>query len=129
MITEPDEKSDQLANRVIGASIEVHRILGPGFLESTYEEALCVELGLRSIPFERQVPVGILYKDVEIAQGRLDVLVAGNLIVELKTVEQLAPIHEAQVISYLKTTGRHLALLINFNVTVLKNGLKRVILS
>jgi GxxExxY protein len=127
MITEPDEKSDQLANRVIGAAIEVHRILGPGFLESTYEEALCVELGLRSIPFERQVPVGILYKDVEIAQGRLDVLVAGNLIVELKTVEQLAPIHEAQVISYLKTTGRHLALLINFNVTVLKNGLKRVI--
>jgi len=129
MNIEPDEGLDQLARAVIGAAIEVHRILGPGFLESIYEEALCVELRLRSIPFQRQVPVGIVYKGVEIGQNRLDLVVAGSLIVELKTVEKLAPIHDAKSISYLKATGHHLALLINFNVMVLKDGIKRIVLS
>jgi GxxExxY protein len=125
----PDEKLDQLARQVIGAAIEVHRILGPGFLESVYEEALCVELKLREIPFARQVTFGVKYKDERIGEGRLDLLIADMLIVELKTVEQIAPIHIAQAISYLKTTGRRLALIINFNVPVLKQGIKRVILS
>jgi GxxExxY protein len=119
MVNEPDEELDRLAHEVIGAAIEVHRILGPGFLESVYEEALCVELRLLTIPFERQVPVPVIYKGVEIGQGRLDLLVRGKLVVEIKTVETLAPIHKAQAISYLKAIGLQLALLINFNTLVL----------
>ncbi|MGD0139148.1 MAG: GxxExxY protein [Tepidisphaeraceae bacterium] len=129
MSTEPDEELDRLAHEVIGAAIEVHRILGPGFLESIYEEALCVELKLRAIPFQRQVTVRVVYKGVAIGQGRLDLLVHGKLIVEIKTVETLAPIHTAQSISYLKATGHQLALLINFNAAILKDGIKRIILS
>lgn len=129
MNTEPDEELDRVANEVIGAAIEVHRTLGPGFLESVYEEALCVELTLRQIPFQRQVPVAVLYKGAAIGQTRLDLLVHGKLIVEIKTVEALAPIHKAQSISYLKATGHRLALLINFNSTFLKDGIKRIILS
>jgi GxxExxY protein len=129
MDPEPDESLDRLANEVIGAAIEVHRTLGPGFLESVYEEALCVELKLRKIPCERQVPVPVVYKGVAIGQGRLDLLVDGRLIVEIKTVEALAPIHKAQSISYLKATGYRLALLINFNAAFLKDGIKRIILS
>jgi GxxExxY protein len=129
MNTEPDEELDRLAREVIGAAIEVHRILGPGFLESVYEEALCVELRLRTIPFQRQVPVPIVYKGVAIGQDRLDLLVQGKLIVEIKTVETLAPIHKAQAISYLKATGHILALLINFNTAVLKDGIKRIVCS
>jgi GxxExxY protein len=126
---EPDDMVDQLARQVIGAAIEVHRILGPGFLESVYEEALCVELRLRGIPFARQVAFGVKYKDERIGEGRLDLLISDMLVVELKTVDQIAPIHIAQALSYLKTTGRTLALIINFNVPVLKQGIKRVILS
>ncbi|MGD0388111.1 MAG: GxxExxY protein [Tepidisphaeraceae bacterium] len=129
MNTEPDRELDRLAHEVIGAAIEVHRILGPGFLESMYEEALCVELKLRAIPFQRQVAVPVVYKGVAIGQGRLDLLVQGELIVEIKTVEALAPIHTAQAISYLKATGHQLALLINFNAAILKDGIKRIILS
>jgi GxxExxY protein len=103
--------------------------LGPGFLESIYEEALCVELTLRRIAFQRQVPVPIFYKGAAIGQGRLDLLVQGKLVVEIKTVESLAPIHSAQAISYLKATGHQLALLINFNSAVLKDGIKRIIRS
>jgi GxxExxY protein len=109
--------------------MEVHRILGPGFLESIYEEALCVELGLRSVSFQRQVPLPLIYKGVAIGQSRLDLLVQTKLIVEIKTVDTLAPIHKAQAISYLKATGYQLALLINFNAALLKDGIKRVILS
>jgi GxxExxY protein len=124
---EPDGNLDRLVHEVIGAAIEVHRILGPGYLESVYEEALVVELRIRGIPFQRQVPIPLIYKGEPIGEGRLDLLVRGELIVEIKTVEVLAPIHKAQAISYLKATGHRLALLINFNSTVLKDGIKRII--
>jgi len=126
---EPDEVLDQLARDVIGAAIEVHRILGPGFLESVYEKALSIELKLRGIPFKRQLSLGVQYKGERVGEGRMDILVKDALIVELKTVDSLAPIHKAQTISYLKATGLKLALLINFNVPVLKEGIKRIILS
>src|SRR5262245_30369798 len=126
---EPGPELDQLASTVIGAAIEVHRVLGPGFLESVYEEALAVELKLRGIPFGRQVPVAVDYKGHRVGEGYLDLLIKEELVIELKAVEALAPVHTAQVISYLKTTGLLLGLLINFNVPVLKNGLKRIILS
>ena len=114
---------------MIGAAIEVHRVLGPGFLESVYEEAFCVELTARRIPFTRQIPAAVTYKGHQVGEHRLDVLVSGQLIVELKAVDELAPIHTAQLISYLKATGRRLGLLINFNVPVLKEGIKRIVLS
>ncbi|MDP2885542.1 MAG: GxxExxY protein [Ignavibacteria bacterium] len=126
---EPDEELDQLARDVIGAAIEVHRVLGPGFLESVYEEALGIELRLRGIPFKRQLSLGVQYKGERVGEGRMDILVKDALMVELKTVDSLAPIHKAQTISYLKATGLKLALLINFNVPVLKEGIKRIILS
>jgi GxxExxY protein len=97
------------------------------FLEAIYEEALVLELKLRGIPFERQVPIPVVYKGTTLGESRLDLLVGGSLIVELKTVEQLAPIHKAQAISYLKATGHSLALIINFNSPVLKEGIKRII--
>jgi len=115
-----------LAHRVIGAAIEVHRVLGPGYLESVYEEALCLEMEARGIPFVRQYPIGVDYKGGE---ARLDLLVGGILVVELKAVDALGPIHTAQVLSYLKATGRELALLINFNTVLLHKGIKRVVLS
>ena len=124
---EPNEKLDILANKVIGAAIEVHRKLGPGLLESHYEAALCIELELRGIPYERQPIIGLEFKGRPIGECRLDVLVCGDLIVELKAVDKIAPIHEAQVISYLKATKKKLALLLNFNVPVLKDGVRRFV--
>jgi GxxExxY protein len=126
---EPSLEVDELAHRVIGAAIEVHRALGPGYLESVYEEALIVELDIQTIPYERQVKIAVDYKDHKVGEGRLDLLVAKVLPVELKAVESLAPIHQAQLISYLKMTHLQLGLLINFNVPVLKLGIKRVIFS
>ena len=126
---EPSPALDRLARSVIGAAIEVHRILGPGLLETVYEEALCVELGLRSIPFARQPVVGVNYKGHPVGQSRLDLLVDDALVVELKAVDALNDIHKAQVISYLKMSGLQLGLLMNFNVTVLKDGIKRIIVS
>ena len=126
---EPDAETDRLAQEVIGAAIEVHRALGPGFLESLYEQAMSIELGLRGIAYQRQVPVAVNYKGHSIGESRLDLLVEGKLIVELKAVDQFAPIHTAQVMSYLKATGHQLGLLINFNVVRLKDGVKRVVLS
>jgi GxxExxY protein len=123
------EEISQLSGAVIGAAIEVHPLLGSGFLESVYEEALSVELQLRRIPFIRQPIVAVSYKGQQVGEGRLDLLVSNTLIVELKAVENLAPIHEAQVLSYLKMTGHPLALLMNFNVPILKNGIRRIILS
>ena len=119
---------EQLARNVIGAAIEVHRALGAGFLESVYEEALCIELDHKNIPYQRQYPIAVNYRDRSVGEGRLDLLVGEKLIVELKVIEAIAPIHMAQVISYLKTTGFNLALLINFNVPVLKDCIKRIIL-
>jgi GxxExxY protein len=126
---EPSSKVDQLAHQVIGAAIEVHRRLGPGLLESVYEEDLCIELEVRGGLFQRQLPIVVLYRGRPVGESRLDLLVGGVLIVELKAVDALVSIHEAQVISYLKATGLRLGLLINFNVELLKHGIKRVILS
>jgi len=123
----PGFVADDIAHEVIGAAIEVHRHLGPGFLESAYEAALCTELGLRRIPFARQKSVVLSYKGNPIGEGRLDLVVAGEVVVELKTVESFAPIHTAQLNSYLRLTGLHLGLLINFNVPVLRDGIRRIV--
>lgn len=125
---EPDSELDRLAHDVIGAAIEVHRCFGPGFLEEAYEKAFCLELETRNIPYKRQVAVTVTYRGQEISTGFLDILVADRLIIELKAVESLAPIHTAQAISYLRMTGHRLALLINFNVPVLRQGVRRIIL-
>ncbi len=117
------------ASAVLGAAIEVHRVLGPGFLESVYEEALDYELRDRSIAFVRQPPLGLTYKGRPVGDLRPDLLVADRLLVELKAVDQLAPIHVAQALSYLRATRLRLALLINFNVPVLLRGVRRVVLS
>jgi len=128
-VREPDVATDRVAREVIGAALEVHRTLGPGFLESVYEEAMCVELNLRSIPFERQRAISVAYKGHAVGEGRVDLLVREVVIVELKAVDVLAPIHSAQLLSYLKTIGLELGLLVNFNVPVLKEGIKRVVWS
>ncbi|MCW8138416.1 MAG: GxxExxY protein [Planctomycetota bacterium] len=128
-VREPDASTDVLAHAVIGAALEVHRLLGPGFLEEVYEEALCVELRLRGIPHERQKRVRVDYKGEPVGEGRIDLLVGNQLVVELKAVKAFAPIDRAKVISYRRLTGRHLALLINFHVPVLKDGIQRVVQS
>src|SRR5262249_32018932 len=120
---EPNSELDSLANAVIGAAIEVHRHLGPGYLEKVYEEALAVEFAMRQIPFERQKQMYVSYKGSRVGEDFLDFLVNGELVVELKAVESIAPIHKAQVISYLKATNLHLGLLLNFNVPILKDGI------
>jgi GxxExxY protein len=117
-----------LTGLVIGAAIDVHKALGPGLLESVYEECLCRELDLRKIPHERQKEIPIEYKGVKLSCGyRLDLLVAKTLIVELKACDKLQPINDAQVLTYLKLTGLKVGLLINFNVPTLKEGLKRLV--
>jgi GxxExxY protein len=119
---------NELTERVIGACIEIHRSLGPGLLESTYEECLCHELSLAGINFERQKPLPVHYKGVNLDCGyRLDLVVEQKLVIELKAVESLLPIHEAQLLTYLKLSGLTLGLLINFNVPVLKSGIKRIV--
>jgi len=125
---EPVSRQDEeLTTAVIGAAIEVHRVLGPGFLESIYRKALAYELSLRGIMVEQEKEILVPYKDVEIAGQRLDLLVGGRLIVELKCVEEFAPIHQAQLLSYLKTTGLRLGLLLNFKTQVLGDGIKRLV--
>jgi GxxExxY protein len=126
---QPSERIENLAYRVIGAAIEVHRVLGCGFLEEVYHKALIEEFIRREIPYRSEHPVRVLYKGRPVGEGKLDFLVGDSLIVELKAVQNLAPIHEAQVLSYLKMTNYPLALLINFNVPLLKDGIKRIILS
>jgi GxxExxY protein len=119
---------DELTDQVIGACIEVHRALGPGLLESAYEECLCHELSLRKLAFERQVPMPVAYKAVKLDCGyRLDIVVERRLVLELKTVETLLPIHQAQLLTYLKLSGMTYGLLVNFHVPVLKHGLKRIV--
>ncbi len=125
---ETKDKANELSKLVIGAAIEVHRHLGPGLLESTYEACLCRELELRGIAFERQVPLPVHYKGMEIdCAYKMDVRVDGLLIVELKSVGAIDPIHEAQLMTYLRLSQRWLGLLINFNVPVLKKGIKRLV--
>jgi len=120
---------NEITEKIIGAAIEVHKALGPGLLESAYEECLCRELTLRGMSFERQKALPIEYKGVKLDCGyRLDLLVAGVVVVEIKAVEVVQPIHEAQLLTYLRLGGWKLGLLINFNVPVLKDGIRRRIL-
>jgi len=126
---EPSAELDRLARQCIGSAIEVHRQLGPGYLEHIYEEALAIELTARGTSFKRQVQFAVDYKGNPVGTSRLDMLIGNRLILELKAVEQLNAVHKAQVISYLKATRLQLALLINFNVPVLRNGIQRIILT
>ncbi|SRR6266568_859255 len=123
--TESTEK-DPLTYAVIGAAMEVHRIIGPGLLESIYEEALAHELALRGLRCERQKAVEVIYKDIVIKGQRLDLLVEGSLVVEIKSVSTLPEVALAQTLSYLRTTGLKRALLINFGERLLKDGIKRI---
>jgi GxxExxY protein len=119
---------NDLTGQVIGAAIEVHKVLGPGLLESTYESCLCVELANRNIPYERQKEIPIDYKGTIVECGfRSDLIVDKRLIVELKARDDLLPIHEAQLLTYLKLMNIKVGLLINFNVIVLKDGIKRLV--
>ena len=118
---------NDLTGEVIGAAIEVHQALGPGLLESAYEECLCYELKLRRIDFERQVDLPIEYKGAKLdCAYRMDIVADEQLILELKSCENLQPIHQAQLLTYLKLTGLKVGLLINFNVPILKQGIKRL---
>jgi GxxExxY protein len=126
---EPDAELDGAARAVVDAALEVHRVLGPGFLESVYEKALDVELGVRGVSYERQRRVPLMYKSVDVGETRLDFLVAGRLIVELKACAGLLPIHMAQLFSYLKAANCSLGLLINFNERFLRQGIRRVVLT
>jgi GxxExxY protein len=120
---------NELTDAIIGTAMEVHRVLGPGLLESTYEMCLCRELSLRGIPFERQVPIPVEYKGVKLDCGyRADLVVDGTILVEIKAIDSLLAIHEAQLLSYLKLGGWQVGLLINFNVELLKHGLRRRVL-
>jgi len=119
----------ELTERIIGAAIEVHRGLGPGLLESAYQSCLAKEFELQKIPFEREVPVPVVYKGMQVdCSYRLDFLVDRKVVIEIKAVNAMAPIFEAQLITYLKLTGYPVGLLINFNVKLLKNGLLRRVL-
>jgi GxxExxY protein len=119
----------QITEAIIGGAIEVHRELGPGLLESAYEECFCHELHLRSLSFQRQVELPVAYKGLKLDCGyRLDVVVEDAVIVELKSIEQISPIHQAQLLTYLRLAGKKVGLLINFNVAVLKNGIVRRVL-
>ena len=117
---------NEVARRVLNAAIEVHRHLGPGYLESVYQAALEIELGLRGVNFERQATFRVEYKGREVGAGRIDLLAERSVIVEIKAVERLNEVHVAQALSYLKATGLPLALLINFNVPLLLRGVKRI---
>lgn len=118
---------NSVTEAIIGAAIEVHKALGPGLLESTYEVCLLHELGKRGLKVEKQVPIPVVYDTVRLDAGyRIDLLVEDEVIVELKAVDTLHPIHEAQLISYLKLSDKNVGLLINFNVRLLKNGIKRI---
>jgi GxxExxY protein len=120
---------EELTQAIIGAAIEVHRVLGPGLLESAYEECLCHELSLRGLAYERQVPLPVVYKGVRLDCGyRMDIVVEGRVVVELKTVETLLPVHEARLLTHLRLSSRRVGLLFNFNAETLKEGMKRRVL-
>ncbi len=122
-----ETQRDPLTESVLGAAIEVHRILGPGLLESAYEECLCHELSVKGLKFNRQVALAISYKGIKLDCGyRMDLVVDERLIIEIKTVDKILPIHEAQLLTYLKLTGIRTGLITNFNVPVLKDGIRRM---
>lgn len=121
------EQQNQLATAFLDIAFKVHRALGPGLLESCYEEVLAHELTKSRIPFERQVEVPILYEGISIGPGfRADLILAESVIVEIKSVEQLLPVHKKQLLTYLRLTGLHLGLLVNFNCSLLKEGITRI---
>src|SRR5687767_1092711 len=125
----PSAQRDPLTGRIIGAAIEVHRQLGPGLLESAYRECLCWELQHRGIAVEREIALPLVYKGVRVDAGyRLDLIVEGSVLIELKAVERLAPVHTAQAITYLKLSGLRVCLVMNFNASVLRDGIVRVVL-
>ena len=119
--------TEQVGSAVIGAAIEVHRSLGPGFLEKIYQEALCLELDARGIRYERERAIAVRYRDVAIPGQRIDLIVESCVLVELKAVTRVDVAHEAKVISYLRSTGLRLGLLLNFNLPTIKAGLKRIV--
>ena len=121
-----EENGDPLTYKIIGAAIEVHRVLGPGLLESLYEEALCIELEERNLRFERQKLLEIDYKGRNIGTFFVDIMVENRVILELKAVKKLLPVHEAQLLCYLRLTDLRIGLLINFNVATLRQGIKRM---
>ncbi|HNQ56635.1 MAG: GxxExxY protein [Rhodocyclaceae bacterium] len=122
-----ETQRDALTEQIIGAAIEVHRALGPGLLESAYQECLCVELGLRGMCFRSQVELPVFYKERRADTGyRLDLVVEDSVVVEIKAVERLLPLHEAQLLTYLRLSGTRTGLLLNFNVPVLKDGIRRM---
>jgi len=119
---------NELSSRIIGAAIEVHKALGPGLLESAYEECLCHEFGLRCLSNERQKPLPVVYKGKDLDCGyRLDVVVERTIILELKSCERIEPIHKAQLLTYLRLSGLHLGLILNFNVPVMRDGIVRIV--
>lgn len=126
--TEKKYPCKDITERIIGAAMEVHTALEPGLLESIYEEALAHEFNLRKIKYEHQRQISLKYKDISVGNHRIDFLVEDNVIVELKSIEILQSIHEAQILTYLKAASKQVGLLINFNVTQLKDGIKRFIL-
>ena len=119
----------ELTQRIIGCGLEVHRRLGPGLLENVYESALCIELKVNRLAFTRQVGIPLYYRGELIAEHRPDLIVEGQVIVEVKSVERLAPIHWAQVLTYLRATGLHVGLLLNFNSPTLRAGMRRIVLN
>ncbi len=121
-------QADQVMSETIGCAIRVHRTLGPGFLESIYRKAMCVELKASGLSYEAERPVHVKYRGVEIAGQRVDLIVEGQIVAELKAVVKLDEVHRAQLISYLRATGLRGGLLINFRVAVLRHGLRRVVL-
>lgn len=126
---EPCTEANEVAREVVDAAIEVHRELGPGYVESVYEMALAHELGLRGLQVERQPLVRVQYKDRVVGEGRIDVLVSNLVVVELKAVSELADVHTAQLISYLKATRLSLGLLLNFGGAQMRTGIRRVVLT
>jgi len=120
--------TNALSNRIIGTAIEVHKVLGPGLLESAYEECLCHELHLQKLSFERQKPLPVQYKSIKLDCGyKLDMVVEESIVLELKSCERIKPIHKAQLLTYLKLTGVNLGLLLNFNSVVMRNGIVRMV--
>ena len=123
-----DGRHADLTDRIIGCAIEVHRHLGPGLLENVYESALCHELGLHGLSITRQVGVPLFYKGQLLSEHRPDLIVEGAVVVEVKSVSRIEPVHESQVLTYMRVTGVGVGLLLNFNTAVLKNGIRRFVL-
>ncbi|HEX9701253.1 MAG TPA: GxxExxY protein [Rhodospirillales bacterium] len=125
----PATDRDPLTEKIIGFAIEVHRALGPGLLESAYEECLCYEFDANGIPFKRQVALPVIYKSVRLDCGyRMDIVADERVVIEIKAAEKILPVHEAQLLTYLKLSGMRTGLLMNFNAAVLKNGIRRMVI-